>query len=99
MRQETASGRDVLTEWQLSTVGKLFLAGIGAWLLGRAAHLIIKGKKQQIDALRTALVASRKFQDILKRPNVTVDQILDKLREKDATAREWEKKTKTPWPF
>jgi len=85
--------------FKLSTIGKLFLAGSAAWILGRASHLRIKGTPAEIDALANALKASKVFRDELKKPGATVDSVMDKLGLKHARGKEFERITKIPWPL
>lgn len=85
--------------WKLSTTGKLFIAGVAAWLLGQGTRLKIRGDKAKIEQLASALVASKKFQDELHRPGATAESVIEKLGLKNATVRDFERITGIPWPM
>ncbi len=84
--------------WKLSTTGKVFVAGIAAWLLGRATNLKIRGSKNEIEKLASALVASRRFQAELSRQGATAQSVIDKLGLRNASVREFERITGIPLP-
>lgn len=84
--------------WKLSSLGKVFIAAVAAWLIGQRTRLKIKGDKRDVEALAAALVASRKFQDELKRPGATADSVIEKLGLKNATVRDFERLTGIPFP-
>lgn len=86
-------------DYELSTVGKIFLAGVAAWLIGRPSHLKIRGTPDEVEALQNALMASRRFRDELNRPGATVQSVMDKLQLKNITAQEFERKLGVPWPL
>ena len=81
--------RDVkqLNELHLNLAGKLFFAACGAWLLGKATNMKLRGTKDEIDAVANAMISSRRFQDELNRPGATVQSVIDKLGLKHASAR------------
>lgn len=89
----------LFSDFRISTVGKLFLAGVAAYILGRPSRLKIRGNPYEVDALKNALLASRKFQQELNRPGATVQSIMDKLQLKNITAKEFEQKLGVPWPL
>lgn len=88
-----------LDEFKLSTVGKVFAMAAGAWLAGKASHVKIHGKADEINALKKALMSSRKFQDELKKPGATADSVIQKLGLKNASASAFERITGVPWPL
>lgn len=94
--------RDRLDErayWKLSTTGKLFIAGVAAWLLGQRTRLKIRGDDRKMRQLATALVASKKFQDELKRPGATAESVIQRLGLKNASVKDFERITGIPWPL
>ena len=94
------SGRlDERHYYKLSTTGKLFIAGVAAWLIGQKTRLKVKGSRQEIEKLATALVASKKFQHELKRDGATAQSVIQKLGLKNATAKDFERMTGIPWPM
>ena len=89
----------IFSNYHISTVGKLFLAGVAAWLVGRASNLKVRGTQDEIDVLKNALMASKKFQDELNRPGATVQSVMDRLQLSRITAQEFERKLGIPWPL
>ena len=85
--------------YEISTVGKIFLAGVAAAILGKMSGLKIRGTQEEIDALKAALLASKTFQEELNKDGATVQSIMDKLHLKNITAKEFEKKLGVPWPL
>lgn len=85
--------------YRLSTTGKLFIAGVAAWLIGQKTRLKIRGSKAEVEKLAAALVASRKFQNELKRPGATAQSVIQKLGLKNATVKDFERMTGIPWPM
>lgn len=88
-----------LNELHLNLVGKLMFTAIGAWLVGRACGVKIRGSEKEIEAVTNAMMASRRFQDELSRPGATVDSVMNKLGLKHASAREFENILGVSWPL
>ena len=84
---------------ELSTTGKLFLAGLSAWIVGRAAKLRIRGTEEEVKAIAGALLSSRKFQDELSKPGASVKDVINSLNIKNLKGREFEKALGIPWPL
>ena len=83
----------------LSLTGKLMLASLGAWLVGKLSNVKIRGSKDEIEIIASALLSSKKFQDELKKPGASVQSVIDKLRVKNMSASEFEKVLGIPWPL
>lgn len=98
MPQQTPNRLDERHYWSLSTSGKLLVAGIAAWLMGQRTRLKIRGSRQEVERLASALVASRRFQDELSRPGATAESVIQKLGLKNASVRDFEALTGIPWP-
>lgn len=104
---EIIEGEDSLNESKLvqegklkmSVTGKLFLAGLSAWIVGRASRLRIRGTKREIKAIAGALRSSKRFQDELKRPGATVGSVMEKLKVKNLRGKEFERVLGVPWPL
>lgn len=90
---------ELLNELHFNLLGKLTLAALGAWLVGKATNLKLRGNKQQVNAVANALLASRKFQDELKRPGASLESVMQKLRVKNMNAREFERTFGVKWPL
>ncbi len=84
--------------YKLSTTGKIFVAAVAGWLLGRKTNLKIKGSKEEVEKLAAALVASRKFQDELAKPGATAESVISKLGLKNASVEDFERMTGIPFP-
>lgn len=89
----------MMFKFKLNLPGKLFMAAVAAWVLGKSSQLRVKGTKQEIDALANALRASRRFNDELKKPGATVESVMQKLGLKHAKGKEFERITGVPWPL
>lgn len=83
----------------LSLTGKIFIASLGAWLVGKLVNTKIRGNKDEINAVAAALMASKRFQDELSRPGASVQSVIDKLHVKQMTADEFERVLGVPWPL
>lgn len=83
----------------LNLTGKLLLASIGAWIVGKIVNTKIRGNKSEIDAVANALLASRKFQEELRAPGASVQSVIDKLRIKQMSAAEFERLLGVKWPL
>lgn len=88
----------IFDDTNITVVGKLFLAGIAAATLGFPTHLKVRGNPDQVVAIKDAIQATRAFQDELKRVDVTVQQIMDKLEAKNQAAQRFTQATNLPWP-
>ena len=84
---------------KLNVIGKLFLSALASWSAGKKTGLKIKGTKQEIETLVSALTASREFQEELKKDDATVESVIEKLANKHAKGKEFEDLTGIPWPL
>ena len=84
---------------KLNIVGKLFLSALAAWSAGKKTGLKIKGTKQEIEVLTSALDASNEFQKELRKTDATVESVVEKLASKHAKGKEFEELTGIPWPL
>lgn len=88
-----------INELKLNLLGKVFFAAVGAWLVGRATNVRIRGTQEEIDAVSQAMMASRRFQEELQRPGATVESVMQHLGLKHASAREFERILGVAWPL
>ena len=88
-----------VTEVQLNLLGKMLLAGAGAWLLGKLTNLKIRGTVGEVNAVSGVLLASRDFQNELRNPAATVESVMQKLNTKNSAARIFESTLGMPWPL
>ena len=98
MRQRSAA-LGPINELKLNLLGKIFFASVGAWLVGKAVNMKIRGTPDEIQAVSNAMMASRRFQEELNRDGATVESVMQKLGLKHATAREFERVLGVPWPL
>lgn len=90
---------DRLNELGLNLLGRLFFASCAAWLVGKATNVKLRGTPEEINAVANAMMASRRFQDELRRPGATVESVVQKLGLKHASAREFEQILGVPFPL
>lgn len=83
----------------LSVTGKILMATLGAWLVGKAVNTKIKGSQRDIETLANSLISTRRFQDELRSPGATVESVMEKLRVKQMSSSEFERTFGIPWPL
>lgn len=83
----------------LNLTGKIFLASLGAWLVGKVINTKLRGSRDEIQAVTNALMASKRFQEELKRPGATVESVIEKMRIKQMSASEFERVLGVRWPL
>ena len=91
--------RQPLNELKLNLLGKIFFGTVAAWLVGKAVSTKLRGSKEQIEAVASALSASRKFQDELNTPGASVESVVQKLGIKHMSASQFERVLGVPWPL
>lgn len=94
-----SEAKQPLNELHVNLLGKIFLASIGAWLVGRATNLRIRGTHAEVEAVSNAMMASRRFQEELSRHGATVESVMQKLGLKHASARQFEEILGISWPL
>jgi len=88
--------------YSLSTTGKIFFAAVAAYLAGKVASgafLKLRGKPEELRAVADAIVASKAFQDELRRPGATIDSVIEKMNLKNMTAQRFKKIVGRDWPL
>lgn len=91
---------ETLTEGgYLNLTGKIMLASLGAWMLGKVVNTKIRGNQSEVTAIANALLASRRFQDELRRPGASVQSVIEKLQVKNMSAVEFERVLGVRWPL
>jgi hypothetical protein len=88
-----------LNELHVGLLGKIFFATVGAWLVGKATNTKLRGTQTEVQTVANAMLASKKFQDELRKPGASVQSVMDKLNLKHATAVEFERILGVPWPL
>ena len=90
---------DKLNELHTNLLGKIFYAAVGAWLIGKATGLKMRGTPDEVNAIANAMTSSRRFQDELSRPGATVESVFEKLALKNASRAEFERRLGISWPI
>lgn len=101
-----------INELKMSWAGKLFFAGVAAWLGGSAYKGVqagmsqapklpikIRGTKEQIKAIMDAITSSKAFQDEVNKPGATIDGVIQKLNLKNMNKSNFERLTGKSWPL
>lgn len=90
-----------MSNYKLSAIGKLFFASLVAGIAAGVGKSMmkIKGTPEQIKAITAAIVASKEFQDEVKRPGATVESVISKMHIKNLTAAEFKRITGKPFPI
>jgi hypothetical protein len=83
----------------LNLTGKIMLASLGAWMLGKIVNTKLRGNQSEVTAIANALLASRRFQDELRRPGASVQSVIEKLQVKNMSAVEFERVLGVRWPL
>ncbi len=100
MLTESVDSKAVLNEhFRVSAVGKLFLAALAGYVLGKKTGYKVRGTPQEVAAVKSALMSSKAFRRELEKPGASVESVINKLNLKRASAREFEKKLGIPWPL
>ena len=94
-----SDNKELVNEMHLNLLGKLLFASVGAWLVGQLTNTKIRGTKTEIAALANAMVASKKFQDELRKPGASVQSVTNKLGVKNMTANDFKRVFGIQWPL
>lgn len=70
-----------------------------ALYLGESVEWKIGCTRDQMKALAEALVATKAFDDVLTRDDVTLEAVSSALRTKHAYAKAFEREFRQPWPL
>lgn len=89
----------MINELRLNLTGKILLAAIGAWLVGRPTNIKIRGTEEEVSAITAAMKASQRFHDKLHQPGATVESVVQLLGMKHASAREFKRILGVDWPL
>lgn len=97
---ESSNSTETLDEGlSLNLTGKIFLASLGAWMVGKYVNTKIRGSRDEVTAVSNALMASKRFQEELRKPGATVQSVMDKLHVKQMSASEFERVFGIKWPL
>jgi hypothetical protein len=88
-----------INELQLNLLGKILFVALGAWLVNKVTNIKIRGSESEIRAVSNALLASKRFQEELRKPGATIDSVMNKLNIKHMSAKEFENQLGIRWPL
>ena len=91
--------QEEINELHLNLLGKIFLVGVGAWIVGKSTNLKVRGTPREIHAVANALQSSRRFQDELRRSGASVQSVMERMRVKQMSARDFERVFGIAWPL
>tara|TARA_Y100000310_G_C20095199_1_gene540143 strand:- start:189 stop:491 length:303 start_codon:yes stop_codon:yes gene_type:complete len=93
---------DILPEadtWQLTMVGKIFLGALALSVLDRPTGYQVRGTLKEIEAVKDAVLSSKKFRCELTEPNATVESVIALLASKKDATQNFENILGVPWPM
>jgi hypothetical protein len=88
-----------MSNYKLSATGKLFFASLVAYLGGAKSIVKLKATPEQVKAITDAVIASKEFQDEIKKDGATIESVIEKMRLKNMTAADFKRITGRPWPL
>jgi 8-oxo-dGTP pyrophosphatase MutT (NUDIX family) len=88
-----------INELHMNLLGKIFFTTLGAWLVGKAVNTKIRGSQNEVRVVTDAMLATKMLHEELKRPDATVESVMDALTTKHVSAKEFEKTFNIPWPL
>mgnify|MGYP003333789185 FL=1 len=75
-----------------------FFEGVASWLSNsRSYNFLLAGTNEQLNAVRSAMHACKKFHQELSNPNANLASINDRLVQKHQAASEFERSVGTSW--
>jgi len=84
----------------LTPMGKLFFGTLVAWIVnGSAMPFKVRGTPEQMKALTDAVFASKRLQEEMKKPDATIESVIEKLNVKNEAAKQFEAVTGYAFPL
>lgn len=99
MPQQPKKNDNLFEGAYLNLTGKIFLASLAAWAVGKFVNTKLRGYPDEIQAVVNALMSSKVFQNELRKPGATVDSVMEKLRVKQMSASEFKRVLGVDWPL
>ena len=101
---------EIIQEISLTWAGKLFFAGVAAYLAGVGLEKFgkkappklpfkIRGTPQQINGIVGAIVSSAVFQREIKKAGASVESVIQKLNLSNLNKQKFEQLTGKKWPL
>lgn len=88
-----------LSELHLDLTGKILLASIGAWLVGKVVNTSIRGTVDEVESVKRAMIATKILHEELRRPGASVESIVSKMKDKNSAAQDFENLFGFSWPL
>lgn len=88
-----------LNELHTNMIGKIFYTACAAWLVGRITNIKLRGSQTEVQAIANAMLASKRFQQEMQKPGASVEDVMNKLNLKHASAQEFERVLGVPFPL
>jgi hypothetical protein len=96
---ESMETKSPLGELHLNLTGKLLLASIGSWLVGKAVNTSIRGTVDEVESVKKAMIATKILHEELRRPGASVESVVSKMKDKNSAAQDFENLFGIPWPL
>lgn len=96
---DQSSQPNQLNELHLNLLGKVFVTAVGAWLVGKATNMKIRGSLSEVKTVADAMMAARHLQNELNSPSATIDSVMLALKDKHKKAYEFEQALGIKFPL
>ena len=84
----------------LTQVGKLFFTSLIGWINnGHKLSWKLKASPEKMEAFSKIILATKNYQDEIKKPDATVDSVIAKMQEKNDAAEAFRAVTGSAWPL
>lgn len=100
MSQQSKKNDNISEGAYLNLTGKIFLASLAAWAVGKvASNIKLRGYPEEIQTVVNALMSSKVFQNELRKPGASVESVMEKLRVKQMSAADFKRVLGVEWPL
>lgn len=99
MSQQSKKNGNISEGAYLNLTGKIFLASLAAWAVGKFVNTKLRGYPEEIQTVVNALMSSKVFQDELRKPGASVESVMEKLRVKQMSAADFKRVLGVEWPL
>jgi hypothetical protein len=89
----------------LSFFGKLFFAGVVSYLAKGGSveapkiPIKIRATKEQIKAIMDVISATKELQDVINKPDVPIETVIEKIKNKNQKKEEFFRSVGRSWPL
>lgn len=78
---------------------KILLASAMSWLSGQGTNVKFRGSVDETKVFVDVLLATKSFHNAVNQPEITLENLMSKLRTKQEKAFQFERKLGIPWPL